>query len=360
MSLMSSMVAFGEAFLNKFVSPFNAINQGLSYQNGTFTGLEFVRPVGFVSTTEELNFQQAQKESFETVFNEWYRISRLDGANPNNVDGDSHSDQAMPSELTAWTYDAANDRIVCTINSASLVGFISDQRYNNYVLEVQVSSTSNDDDFIGVCVAHAEDTAGNSHVLTVIRSLHGRAPLIIDKNFGATDINYEVASVFSGLQWSNGSTATGPVTNGSLPGWSSLPNGHKIRITREDDLITVETTLNNGTYHAPATTVIDLAADPELEVFRGHQRYGYVCFSQPNSTWDVLERTGDRYPIYDTRDNTIYTYENSAWVDQGTDLQYLVNDGTITPGGLHYNPVNGRWFYITPDLDLHPIVIEGT
>ncbi len=359
MSLASSMAAFGSAFLNKFVSPFNAIHQGLSYQNGTFTGLEFVRKVGFVSTDEELGFQQTQKESFATVFDDWYRISRLDGANANNADGDSYSDKAMPSELTAWAYDDTTDQVVCQINSVSMVGFISDQRYNNYVLEVQLSSTDGDDDHIGVCVAHAVDNEGNAHTLTVMRSLTGRAPMTVDKNYPANDVNYEVARVYSGLQWGDGSIASEPIANGSLPGWGTLPNGHRLRIVREDDLITIETTLNDGTYHDPAKTLIDLSADPELEVFRGHQHYGYVCHSQLNSTWDVLERSGDRYPILDTRDNTIYTYVDGAWVNQGTDLQYLIDDGTVTPNGLHHNPVTGRYYYVAADKALHPIVSEG-
>lgn len=355
MSLASSMAAFGSAFLNKFVSPFNAIRQGLSYRNGAFTGLEFIRQVGFVSTDAELTFQQSQKESFEKVFDSWYRISRLVGTHVDNVEGDSYTDEAMPSELTAWTYDSANDKIICQINSVSLVGFVSDQRYDGYTLEVVVNSTAADNDFIGVCIAHAVDGNGDTHILTAMRCLNGRAPLVIDKNYQEFDTpEYEVARVYSGLQWGDGTTTTaaGPTT---LAGWDALPNGLKLKVTREGDIITVETTLNDGTYHAPATTVIDLSADPELEVFRGHQRYGYVCQSQPDSTWDVLERPGDRYPIVDTRDNTIYTYEDGSWVNQGTDLQLLINDGSATPGGLHYNPTTERYYYLSNDASLHSL-----
>jgi len=335
MSLVTSLVGYFNTVKGVFRSPFNAVGQMLSNDGERFVGVPTIKKVGFIETDEEMNFQKSQKESFQTVFDSWQRISR----------SGSMSDSANTSELTAWSYNSSADQIVCQINSTTLVGFISDQRYNNYVLEVLLRSTSADDDYIGVCLAHAEDENGNTHTLTAIRAGTGRAPMIIEYNRQVTGFK-EIANVYSGLQWFDGTVATGPIGNGTKVGWSSIPNGQKLRITREDDLITVETTLNNGNYHDPAKTVIDLTADPDLAVFRGPQRYGYVCHSQPNSTWRVLQRTGDRLPIVDVRSNEYYVYENGSWVNKGSGLPTLVNAGVLQPNWLHFNPITGRSYVL--------------
>lgn len=337
MGLRDSLVGYMDAIKGAFRSPFNAQGNMLAYRNGEFTGFPTIKKIGFVETTEEMNFQQSQRESFATVFDNWQRISRAGGLN----------DDANTSELTAWTYNATTDQIVCQINSATLIGFISDQRYNNYVLEVVVDSTSGDDDYIGVCLAHTTLENGDSHILTAMRAGQGRAPLVIDKNYNGFGTSaYEFARVYSGLQWPDGTVATAPIANGTLGGWSALPSGHKLKVTREDDIITIETTLNDGSYHGPAKTVIDLSADPELEIFRGSQRYGYVCQSQPNSTWSVLERSGDRLPIVDVRDNSWYEYENGTWVQKGSGLDTLVVNGVLQPNWLHFNNITGRAYFL--------------
>lgn len=354
--LQDALIRFGQSVRNRFRPPVNSKGLLLTSDPEGLGSRPGVRPVGFVESDEELDFQMNAEEDFEEIFNNWQRISRQ---------GPGSTDTANVSELDEWTYNSSTGNVVCTKNTATLVGFISDYLYNNYTLGVRLSSTAGDDDFIGLCIAHAVDDLGNTHILTAMRGLNGRAPLVIDKNlyaFAAADswINnpsdYEVARVYSGLQWANGSVASVPVANGSSGGWSTLSNGLLLRVTRDEDTITIETSRNDGTaYHEPATTVIDLSLDPELEIFRGPQRYGYVCFSQPNSTFDTLERTTDRRPLIDLRDFTIYEQVGSDWVETQTSIQDLLTRGVLQPNQLHLNPITGRFYYMRGSEELLPV-----
>lgn len=343
MSLKASLVRYMNAIKGTFRSPFNSQGNMLAFRNGDFVGVPTIKKVGFVETDEELSFQQTQKESFKTIFDTWHRITRITTVeiNPNtgqpyNQTGSSYSDEGYPAELDAWTYDDVRDRIVCTVNSVSLAGFISNERYNNYTLEVQVSSTSPDNDFIGVCIAHAEDDQGRTHTLTAMRQLNGRAPLTIDKNFWAFDSTdrqsiseYEVALVYSGLKWPDGSVATGRAANSGV-GWSSFSNGARIRITREDDIVTIETTqIGESTYFDPAKTVIDLAA-------RSAQFHRY----DPNTgVWEALPNARGA-----VREHTMTAIGNHLYVFGGDDANGYSNAlwrfDITTDAWEHVTPVN--------------------
>jgi hypothetical protein len=361
-NLSDALVGFGQAVRARFRTPFNTQNQLLTGGEQGFAARPTALTVGFVQTDEELAFQQEQEESFGTVFNEWTRISRMTAERDTlHANGDSNSDAALPSELNAWDFNPTTERITCTINSETLLGFISNERYNNYTLEVRLNSNNSDDDFIGLCIAHAQDSSGKTHILTAIRGYNARAPLVIDKNYWAHTADnwidnpseYEVARVYSGLQWADGTTTTTPIANGSRGGWNAVSNGVLLKITREDDLITVETSLNNGTsYHEPAKRVIDLSMDPELEVFRGPQRYGYVCHSQNASTFDVLDRVTERHPIVDTRNYRLYVFEGGNWVVKSDGLPALIASGVLVPNQLHMNPITGRFYYMRGEESL--------
>jgi len=350
MALKDSLVNYVNAVRGAFRSPFNAMGELVTYRNGELVGRPVVVPVGIVESDAELTFQKEQKESFSDVFDSWMRFARTSNTTYNTT-GDPYHDEAYPAELDTWSYDAVEDRVVCTIKSASMVGFISNERYDKYTLEARIKSSNNDDDYIGLVIAHAKDSQGRSHTLDVMRSLMGQAPMQIIKDRSVNP--YIVEDVYDGLIWPDGSVATGAFPgnqNSAAYGWGNWPNGILLKITREGDVVTVETSqINETTYYAPATTTIDLSSDPELTVFRGPQRYGYTCQSQPSSTWDVLQRAGDRLPIVDIRTYDWHAYENGEWVLKGTGLTTLLENNILVSGSLHYNPVTRTFFYITDD-----------
>lgn len=334
---------FTSALMGRLSLPNNRKGEVLGQVGGQLTTFPLVKEVGFVESGAELDAQRGTTESFNTVFNQWLRISRQAG----NATGDDWSNEAIPSELDEWTYSDANNSITCTVNSASLVGFISPSYYEDYVLEAQLSSGNADDDYIGFCIAFAEDDLGRTHTLTVTRQLNGPAPMSIIKDRNVND--YVIKHVFDGLTWQDGTVATGSLGGTSDQGWNLIPNGIRLKVTREGDIVTIETSqVDSSVIHDPATTVIDLSADPELEVFRGPQRWGYVCHSQVGSTWEVFQRPGEYAPVMDLRDGSLWTYDSGAWSQQAYGISQAVTDGLVLEEWLHANPDTGKFFYKEP------------
>lgn len=344
MSVPNAIMQFTQILRNKLSVPFNSKHQLLLRENGGFSAKPPVIPAGIVVSAEELEAQLGLSESFSEVFDSWLRFSRRSGYN----------DDAIPEELEAWVYLPEEDLIRCTLNTESVVGFISPERYDQYTLETVLSSVDKDDDFIGVVIAHATDELGRNHILTAMRSGMGIAPLVIDKNpTGHNTRHYNVAAVFEGLTWINGTLATGPGPNGGNGGWSDIPDGVRLKVTRKGDLITVETSqFGESEYFAPATTLIDLASDPELAVFRGPQRFGYVACSQKYATWKVLQRPSQLSPVYDLNEGKYYQYNGNEWVAETKSITDLVAEDILTPGWMHLNLATGRYFFLTPDLEL--------
>lgn len=326
--------------------PVNSQHQLLGCEGKQFTAQPSVVPVGFITTDNERDTQFGTDEDFGTVFNTWTRISRRNSPS---------SDKDAPDELDAWIFDPVENVIVCTQNTVSLVGFISPELFEDYVFEVEVSSTDGDDDFIGVVIAHSVDPAtGQSHIITAMRGLNGTAPLEIDYNrFNFNSRSRSIARVYNGLHWptfdepATGSY-NGPSNGGG--GWGGQTTPIKLRVTRSGDNITVETSdLGETTYLESAKTTFSLDDHPDLEQFKGPQRIGYCCASQRNSTWKTLVKPSVRVPVVDLRDYTVYTWTSEAWQPQSSSYSQLLNDGILKENYLHFNPTTGRYYYALSD-----------
>lgn len=332
---------FADAVHSRMVVPINQKNNLLvTGPDGKFAGRAVFHQSSIVENDTELNNQKGVIESFANVFKWWKRISR---------GGGTYTDTYLPAELDAWSYDAPTDSIKTTINSGSVMGFVSPEKYDDFVFEAAVSSTNNDDDFIGLIIAYALDpVTGFTHTLSVMRGANARAPMTIDKDYNGYGISrYAVANVLNGLTWPNGVVATGPGTNGANGGWATAPLGCRIKITREQDIITVETSqFNSDVYFEPAKTIIDLSADPELAVFRGPQSFGYTAVSQPFATWKVFNRPDTRIPIVDVRDWSKWTYVNNVWVKTASTKAALIAEGLLAKDWTHQNQTTGKFYYL--------------
>lgn len=320
--------------------PFNKNGAILvSKADGMFDALHSALPVSWVETDAELTQMKNASENFANVFNSWRRISRQ---------GAGSSDNAIPAELDTWSYDGGADRIQNLTNSAGVVGFVSPERYDNYVFETQVSSTNADNDFIGLIAAYARDPAtGKTHILTAVRALNGRAPFLIDKNFYGFDLSELNLSMQTGvLKWADDtvSSGAGPST---LPGWTAKPAGTRIKITRSGDVFTFETSqLGETTYVAAAKVTIDLNSNPQLAVFKGPQAYGYMAQSQPNSSWATLQKPGGKPQIIDVRDFSVWSFANGTWTKSNSSMTALVANRTLIRNWLHLNPVTNKAFIL--------------
>lgn len=299
---------------------------------GTNTVVRY-NPV-IVENSAEVEYQKGQEESFADVFNNWKRISH------NNTD----TYPANAGELDSWAYDAVNDTISCTINSATLVGFISPEGFENYNFEVQVNSSNTDDDQIGICIAYKE-LNGREYTLTALRNPQGgginaTARFQIVYNYRQSD-EQVIAETSAGLT--------------TAAGWGPMVSGVKIRAERTGDAFVIKTTDNDGTvYVAAAELAVDLNALAVLAKFKGTSQYGYVAFSQAASTWDTLARPIALDEILDVTNRIRWTYDGSVWTSE----TILAGDPLVDPRRFFYNEATGKLYVSDDASDVHEILLD--
>ncbi len=302
-------------------------------------------------STETIETAKGFAESFEQVFNTWTRISRSSSPT-HNTSGDTWSLVANYDETQTWNYDVENDRILSTINSATFIGFISPKPIENYTVEVIVKSTSSDDDYIGLCIALAYDEQGRAHTLDVLAALMGGAPVTVNKDMGVE--RTVIAQSRDGLTWGDGSPATGSLSGNTGNGWSSVPDGVKLRVVREGDIVTIDMTATTdvNTYVPEARITLDLSSDSRLEVFRGPQQWGYVAQSQDGASWEVLQRPIEQDTLYNPSTGELHEWVDGSWsITTG-----IAVDTLLKPGRLYFNQLTEDLDYYDPDdLVLIPI-----
>jgi hypothetical protein len=264
--------------------------------------------------------------------------------------------------LQAWAYDSGTGQISNTTNSATFIGVVSTEKYDNYILDVNVSSTNTDDDVIGVLLAWYKDpTTGQEYTLSALRSPGGSSLLWgIAYNFfqsSTTDGAKTFVNGSSAVKWGNGAsgalsaTTAGYVTNTSTTGWSGQAttystDGHiRIRAVRTGNTISVSTSDWSAPDTLISTLTIDLASDPLLAKFCGSSQYGFCAESQQNSLWNVTQFTNPQDAIYNLATQTVYENLNGTW-SVTTDLTV---DG-LGPNALLSNYTTGKSF-IMKDKD---------
>lgn len=314
----------------------------------------------FVTSQSEQDAAMNAAPDQSTVFNSWYRFSH------NSTD----TFPANSSELQAWSYDSTSGQISNTTNSATFIGVVSAEKYDNYILDVNISSTNTDDDVIGVLLAWYKDPAsGHEYTLSALRSPGGSSLLWgLSYNFfqsSSTDGAKTLVNGSSAVKWGNGASGSvsaataGYVTNTTTTGWSGQAttygtDGHvRIRAVRTGNSISVST----SDWAAPDTLIstltIDLTSDPVLAKFCGASQYGFCAESQQNSLWKVTQFTNPQDAIYNLATQTVYQNLNGTW-SQTTDLSV---DG-LGPNTLLVNYQTGKSF-ILKDKD-NIIVVPST
>lgn len=291
--------------------------------------------------------------SFATVFNQWERIS-LYGA----------IKMQSPEEAASWTYNATLDTIVCPVNSAYTTGFLSPEYYDNYTFEVELSSAHGDDDAIGVCVAYLEEN-GIPQSLMVYRTFSTAVPtptgnrvdpVHVILNPGASSGTMKRIGGFTGtLRHADGTEipAAGITTNGGHGGWNLVgPVRLKVERTATQVKIWATDFGSPEVYSDANSMVIDLTT-ADLKRFQQPSRIGYITYSQPAATFKVFQAPGSNKPIVDSRDNSMWRYENRAWA------QYLAGSVQLQTefpqGRLYSSTVTKRLYYTKVDGTLSDI-----
>lgn len=310
-----------------------------------------------VDNDQEAQVHLGAEESFENVFNSWRRISHLhNNPQPANVD-----------ELDTWDLNPETNNIELTVNSSTLVGFISPDAHDDYTFEVTFSSTNGDDDSIGVCLAFTV-VDGTEHTIVAMRTPGGSQS---HPSWGGSsrhkaklldvyaDIFYpnrvDLGSTNGGLKWGDGIVDDNRVTTGDIGGggWRIHPEGCRIRVTRKGDNFKVETTdLGSDVYLSSATVEFTLNDHPSLAKFKGPQRYGYVAYSQPRSTWVTHAKPAAQSRIIVLDGSSSYEWGGDDWV-AGISSQQLINETPV--GRFYFNQQTRKLYYKFPNGQLRRI-----
>lgn len=293
-------------------------------------------------TDEELNEAKSKTVSFESIFRTWDRFSH-----------NSTSDQpAMPTETTAWDYDTTKDKVVCTINSNTHIGFVSKEKYDYYIHEATVKSTDGDDDYIGLVIAYAKDANGREHTLTAVRSRNGFPYWRVTYNFCRNDV-WTVAK----MNKLSGDDLNNDPENTSITGWNNIPNGTRIKVERNGDIIKVYASpYNSTTYDQASLFTVDLNSDSRLAIFKGACQYGYSCLSQNKSTFENIYFSGGLdNAIYDIQRNEVWAYSGGAWKKDAN--RSLIKD--IGIGRFVSSKNTKKLFYVKSATDVINVATEG-
>jgi hypothetical protein len=265
-----------------------------------------------VNTDAQLNDQKSA--SFGTVFNQWERIS-LNGANK----------MTDPAEAAAWNYDSANDAIVCTVNSVYTTGFLSPDKYDSYIFEVELSSADGDDDAIGLCLAYLEEN-GVPMSLMVYRTFSTVVPHDASYRIDPVYVVLNPASPTGTMKYIGGVTGTlhhadgsvipaeGITTNGGKGSWGTA-GPVRLKVERTATQIKIwASDVGSPTVYSEANSLVIPLTSADLKRFQQPAKIGYIAFSQPQATFKVFQSPGSNKPIIDARDNSTWKYENRAWV----------------------------------------------
>lgn len=295
------------------------------------------------SNAAEVQTAQNTVQDFSVVFSQWQRIACIRN-NPRSAE----------AELANWTYQAATDSILGSLNTGSTVGFISQRPIpGDYAFEVEVSSTNGDDDFIGIFVGYVE-VNGVCHTLTAVRTAganggHYLWGLYYDfQGFNTSASNTLQVNLAAGnydLIYPDGNLY--PTLPGvSVAGWNAYKTLGVIKIKAQlvGSVLTVQTSNPGQDYSEASKIVFDLNSRAETRQFMGGTKIGYMAQSQPACTWKSLLRPGSRADYVDASTMTAWSYNGTAWV-QATAAQL---SNYIQVGRHYYNDLNRKLFYYDP------------
>lgn len=245
-----------------------------------------------------------QPPSMTDIFNSW---GRFDGNNYY----ENKDDLYISSNASAWQFLTNPDRVSMPLNVYPYNGFVSPDKLENFTFEATLASTNSDDDTIGVVIAFVR-IAEINYTLNAVRNQGGNSP---SEGWG---ICYGESSSYN--TWIIDSKSVG----GIRLGWSGQQS--RVKVERNGDNIKCYATIWNDadTYQAASEITIDLDSDSRLHKFKGPQSYGYMTYSQPDSTYLSIGLGGslDVTRIYNAVTGDVWEYvEGSGWTVIETTVQ---------------------------------------
>lgn len=311
-----------------------------------FATLDVMNPIEFdpviselavVTAADDLTLQQNNQFSWSDVFNTWERFA---------LSGDPTSGDYL-DEASSFVYDEPTDSIHSTINSESLIGFVSPTRYENYTLDVQLSSNRADDDSIGVVVGFVHE-GDERHALTLMAHRQGMPAPALSVQFDVhMDDHVEIQTLTSSETFPDG-----PLWG--VHNWNLIPNGIRLRVVRTGDLFECWMGPDDSTElgATPLYLSFTLNDNPELARFKGAQPVGFAAISQAGATWHTYETpTFIADTIPDLVNNQVLHYEDGSWVVTDDDVTDYVKQGRC-----YFNRTTGKLFLGTGNGSVEQLV----
>lgn len=268
-----------------------------------------------------INTLKSATVSFSDVFSKWKRISH----------GNNLVFPHTPAELNSWSYDNGTDRISSTTNSASLIGIVSNDRFDSYEFEAILRSTAADDDGIGICAAFKQ-VGDREHTLSVMLDGGG-----LNED---TVVNGNVAKLMVVVNYNQG-VANGRVTLANLPlgipsqSWTGadLAAGVRVLVKRTvTNMLEVTCTRADGS--AWPNPIFWTGPIPQL--FQSKCPIGYLAFSQAGSTFENIKIPTAKLDIIDTRNLAVWRWNGTTWINAGS-----ASDPNVLPQGRFYKNTEG-------------------
>lgn len=211
------------------------------------------------------------------IFNSWKRFSG------STVYENGGRDAPESSDAQRWEFDKETDSIKIMNNSSSYTGMANLRQHDRLKLGATLSSTSADDDLIGVTVAYAE-VGGVPHTLTFFRagSFNGKDSSTIKTWFLAYCIGNTRTILVD-----KSSSATNSFGNTKSQGWRSLGRT-RVEVRREENVVSA--TCSQFSYTDPDGLDNDVLPQDEAtkitytipagSPFAGPAQYGFGALSQ--------------------------------------------------------------------------------
>ncbi|MNU34245.1 hypothetical protein D3C71_228210 [compost metagenome] len=286
---------------------------------GALVGAEMLNSIRMASDDAAITALKSGTVSFSEIFTKWSRISH----------GTNGLFPSLPAELDGWSYDSATDSIASTINSVSMIGIISSDRFDSYEFETIMKSTSNDDDMIGMCLAFKK-VGDKEHSLTVMVSSGGMNALGAVANGQTPKLAVIVNAGQTGAQGQQVLTVKElGVPAQTFLGADFAPGIRVVAKRSITGLIEITCTRADG---SPWPNAVSWSGNLPA-VFQSKCAIGYVSVSQPAASWQNVKLPTSQRDIVDTRDLTVWRFTNNAWVNAGK----ANNPDVMIPGRLYKN-----------------------
>lgn len=299
-------------------------------------------------------------------------------------------DNRVLTTVDTWRFDPVEEVLVSHVdadaeNLSSLDSLNSRLPVGDFSLEVELASTNaSAGNALGLTIAEIQ-LGGRSYALQVLRS---PGQLVVDAQYGMLpggdgyglftvglnllQHNAVVLAATSGdgLIWGDGVIAADrdldaqPYDPGVSGGWNGA-GAVRLRITREDNIITIETTNHDSTVYLTGDAVIELDLEDVstlVSFSNRHTTWGLLNYRQPDASYKFLNRPDALLPyavlsktLEGVDESKLYRHNGTEWVE--SDLNR--SNPLVRPGRMVFSEWNGRMAHWRRDGSIRMLYVEA-